>query len=121
MTEGALVVVQPYPFGIARVLSSTDRGTLNLQWLGNANNKVKGPYEPGWNSSTRKQYYAAEARRATHSAYTAAQDKVKLNQRDVIMHGFELTKGGMLPEALLRAIARNPLIWWDQDAQAGSA
>ena len=119
VTNGALVVVplaEPYPFGIARVISSTDKGKLQLQWLGNRDNKVQGPYEAGWNASNGSKYYAAEPRHKSHKPYTTAQDKVVLNQRDVIMHGFQLTKSNALPAPLLRAIARNPLVWWDPTA-----
>ena len=121
MTDGALVVVplvEPHPFGIAKVISSDEKGKLLLQWLGNRDNKIQGPYETGWNASARSQYYATKPRNETHKPYTTTQDNVILNQRDVIMHGFELTKNKNLPAPLLRAIARNPLVWWSPGAPA---
>ena len=115
--NGALVVVplvEPYPFGIAKVIDSSEDGALELQWWGNATNRTKGPYEPGW-IGARGIYYAAQPERLSHKPYTAAQEEVELNQRDIVMHGFELTSSGLLPEPLVRAIARNPLIWWNKD------
>jgi hypothetical protein len=36
-----------------------------------------------------------------------------MSQREVLMHSFELTEASMLPEPVLRAIAKHPYVWWD--------
>ena len=113
-------LVEPYPFGIAKVLHSSEKGKLELQWLGNASNNTKGPYDLGW-KGPRGFYYAPEPRKQSHKPYTAADDNVVLNQKDIVMHGFELTATGLAPEPLLRAIARSPLVWWDPQATPASA
>ena len=114
---GARVIVplqKPYPFGMAEVIACTDDGDLQLQWLSNAQGRTKGPYAPGWTSpAITRPYYAAEPKYAAHVPYTTDLDGFRMNQRDVLMHGFDLTEAGMLPEPVLRAIAKHPYVWWD--------
>jgi transposase InsO family protein len=113
----ALVVVplqRPYPFGVALVLGCDDEGDLTLQWLSNASFTVKGPYKKGWTPpKVKKAYYDDNKRFATHVPYTTTTDGFQMNQRDVLMHGFELTEAQMLPAPVLRAIAKHPYVWWD--------
>lgn len=120
--KGALIVVpleRPYPFGIAKVLNTKTDGTLSLQWYGNKENSIKGSYLPGWTTPTKTSiYYAEEKKKTNHTPYTTSMDDISLNQRDVIMHDFELTKTNKLPAPLLRAIARDPYVWWDPEAKA---
>ena len=117
--NGSLVLVplvEPYPFGIARLLECEEGGDMRLQWLGNPTDSTGGTYELGWKASggaNSRPYYEAHARRATHQPYTTEMDGLTMNQRDVLIHGFELTAGGRLPAPLLRAIARHPYVWWD--------
>jgi hypothetical protein len=46
--------------------------------------------------------------------YTTEMDSEDLvmNQRDVLIHSFELTGTHKLPAPLLRAISRHPHVWW---------
>jgi hypothetical protein len=120
VANGSLVVVpllEPYPFGIALLLDCNEDGDMELQWMGNASDSVKGTYEPGWRTSASKPgtmpYYSPTAKKSTHVPYTTASDDLHMNQRDVLIHGFELTGKGLLPAPLLRAIARHPYVWWD--------
>ena len=113
---GELIVIpllEPCPFGIAKVLSCTEDGDLTLQWYCNAQENIKGTYLPGWLTPARRNVYYAEApREATHQPYTTAEEDFTMNQRDVLIHSFRLTKGNRVPAPLLRAIARHPLVWW---------
>jgi hypothetical protein len=115
--DGTLVVVpllQPYPFGIAKLLSCDADGNMELQWLGNNEDSTNGSFELGWLSPRKnsKPFYS-NAAKAGSLPYTTATDELHMNQRDVLMHGFELSRGGRLPAPLLRAIARHPYVWWD--------
>jgi hypothetical protein len=130
VADGSLVVVpllEPYPFGIARLLKCEEDGEMLLQWMGNARDFVTGTFEPGWvyKDSRRRTsgtiYYRATADRSSHEPYTTAMDDLTMNQRDVLIHGFELTASGHLPAPLLRAIARHPYIWWDPQAPVDNA
>lgn len=120
--EDSLVVVplmKPYPFGIAKVLSTNDDGELELHWLGNTGDSPAGTYLPGWTTKVGSQtYYAVRPRHRTHSAFIADKDNsdISLNQHDVLIHGFELTRTKHLPAPLLRAIAAHPNVWWNPDA-----
>ena len=49
----------------------------------------------------------------SHVPYTTDQDGFSMSQRTVLMHSFDLTDAGMLPEPMLRAIAKHPYVWWD--------
>ena len=115
---GALVVVplhKPYPFGIAKVLACDESGNLHLQWLGNARDDILGSYTPGWREAGGDAtYYASEARHENDMPYTTEMDSEDLvmNQRDVLIHSFELTGTYKLPAPLLRAISRHPHVWW---------
>ena len=121
--EGSLVVVplvKPYPFGIAKVLSTNDDGELELQWFGNVRDSPSGTYLPGWTTKTGDRiYYAVKPRHRTHRAFIADKDNsdINLNQHDVLIHGFELTRTKHLPAPLLRAIATHPNVWWNPDAK----
>ena len=125
--DGALVVVPllaPYPFGIAKLLSCDPDGDMVLQWLGNSRDAPHGTFELGWLETAKRRSGAARRRATTHVhyadaprrgsvPYTTKSDDLCMNQRDVLIHGFELTSGGRLPAPLLRAIARHPYVWWD--------
>ena len=126
---GSIVVVplqQPHPFGIAKVLACTDEGDLQLHWMSNTQGKPKGPYAPGWTTPVvLKPYYADTTKYVTHVPYTTDIDGFRMNQRDVLMHSFELTEANMLPAPMLRAIAKHPYVWWnpvkdDHSQQEGS-
>jgi hypothetical protein len=118
--DGALVIVpllKPYPFGVAKLLRCEAEGDMTLQWLGNDNNNVKHDFLPGWRATKRsKPYYSMTPHAASHKPYTTQDDGITMNQRDVLMHGFELTKNSRLPAPLVRAIARHPYVWWDPTA-----
>jgi hypothetical protein len=119
VANGSLVVVpllEPYPFGIAMLLRCNEEGDMRLQWMGNPLNSTNGTYELGWKTTKGSRatiYYGPTASKATHIPYTTDMDELNMNQRDVLIHDFELTNSGRLPAPLLRAIARHPNIWWD--------
>ena len=121
VTDGSLVVVpleRPYPFGIALLLSSGEDGAMRLQWLGNRDDSLTGTLEPGWKHRGGRgvAHYSTTAPTVAHVPYTTAMDDLHMNQRDVLIHGFELTASGHLPAPLLRAIAKHPYVWWDPTA-----
>jgi hypothetical protein len=110
----ALVVVplgRPFPFGVAKVIRADAQGSLALQWYGNKNEDVRDTYLPGWKNGAAR-YYAAQPKRAKHEAYMTTDDEVSIHQRDVVLHSFELTPSGKLPQPILRAIAEHPYVWW---------
>ena len=115
VAEESLVIVpleKPYPFGVAKVLNSDNHGNLMLQWLGNRENDVRGRFELGWLTTKGKPYYAAVPKEIKHKPYTANSDGVEMNQRDVLIHGFELSETGKLPKTMLRSISEHPNVWW---------
>ena len=119
-------MLPPCPFGIAKVLDCTASGDLTMQWLANAGENVHGTFKPGWTTpKTFAPYFAAERKAASHVPYTSEAEGFQMNQRDILMHGFELTETCHLPAPLIRAIARHPHIWWEPagtvaDAQEAS-
>ncbi len=117
MPEGALVIVplqRPYPFGVAKVITCTCEGDLQLHWLSNTQGRTKGPYAPGWTTPTiTKPYYAVTPKYPSHVPYTTDLDGFSMSQREILMHSFDLTETGMLPEKMLRAIAKHPYVWWN--------
>ena len=44
-------------------------------------------------------------------------DELALNQRDILIHSFELTAAQKLPAPMLRAIGRHPHVWWTHGAR----
>ena len=99
---------------MALVLDCDDEGDLTLQWLSNSSFAVKVPYKKGWTPpKITKAFYDDNKRFATHVPYTTTTDGFQMNQRDVLMHGFELTDAQMLPAPVLRAVAKHPYVWWD--------
>jgi hypothetical protein len=118
--NGSLVIVpllRPYPFGVAKLLSCDAEGNMELQWLSSDNGIVNQGFLPGWKATKRsKPYYSTTARASSHAPYTTQDDNIVMNQRDVLMHSFELTKTSCLPAPLIRAIARHPYVWWDPTA-----
>lgn len=115
VATGSLVVVpleKPYPFGVAKVLDCDDDGLLTLQWLGNRAEDVKGCFQLGWLTAKGRPYYAAVPKNVDDKPYTANSDGVELNQRDVLIHGFELSTTGKLPKTMLRSISEHPNVWW---------
>ena len=123
---GSLVIVplkEPHPFGVAKLLECETDGSMTLQWMGNAADATNGVFEPGWRKSTRGGstiYYATTSAKDNHTPYTTDMDGLHMNQRDVIIHSFELTGKGLLPAPLLRAIARHPYVWWDPQEKGKS-
>ena len=99
----------PTPFGVAEVLSCNNEGDLELQWLTNNNDEPRGMFKPGWTPAPHKldAYYEQEQKHASHLPYRASDDNIVMNQRDVLLHSFELTMDQRLPPALIKAIS-NP-------------
>ena len=84
--------------------------------MSNPQGKPKGPYAPGWTTAVvLKPYYADTKKYVSHVPYTTDLDGFRMNQRDVLMHSFELTEANMLPAPMLRAIAKHPYVWWDPE------
>ena len=116
VTVGTTVMVpleRPYPFGIAYVLNTGKNGDLLLRWLGNKNDNVYDIYQKGWKTENDTIYYASTPKKLEDVPYTTNHDKITLNQRDVLMHDFELTPSDRLPKLLLRVIAEHPQVWWN--------
>ena len=114
-SEGSLIIVpllEPYPFGIGRITKSNPDGKVQYQWLGNDRNNVRQTLKPGWTTKKGdKIYYSDKKRAKDHTPYNG-HDDVPIHQRDIVIHSFELTKAGMLPKHVLRAISNNPDVWW---------
>lgn len=123
--SGALVIVpllQPHPFGIAKIISCTTDGDLELQWLGNNTDNTNGKFLPGWTPPrTLKPYFAPGSKSQHHVPYLTSRDGIYMNQRDVLMHGFELTDSKQLPAPLLRAIGKHPEVWWTPTPEPASS
>ena len=120
--EGALVLIpleRPYPFGIAKMLKCSENGDMNLQWLGNAKNTVNGKFEKGWKKTNGTIYYNNIPKNISDEPYTIEDSNIRMNQRDVIMHDFDLTISGYLPKPLIRAIEKHPLIWYVRKEKGG--
>ena len=113
--EGSLIIVpllEPHPFGIGRITKTNPNGQVQYQWLGNDRNNVRQALKPGWMTKKgNKIYYSETKRAADHIPYNGHTD-VPIHQRDIVLHNFELTKTGMLPKHVLRAISNNPEVWW---------
>ena len=85
---------------------------MNLQWLGNSRNNVLGVFQKGWRSQSGRIYYGDAPRDIEDEPYTTQHDGIVQNQRDVLMHDFDLTPAGKLPTPLIRAVSDHPYVWW---------
>jgi hypothetical protein len=105
--EGELVIIplqKPYYFGVAKVLSATSDGSITFQWISNATENTNGVLYPGWlRSSAPQMYYAEKRKHHTHKPFTGSDDVV-ITQKQLIMHGFQLTDSNRLPANVLRAL-----------------
>ena len=45
----------------------------------------------------------------------AADDNIVMNQREVLLHSFQLTADQRLPPALITAISNHDCIWWSDE------
>ena len=89
--------------------------------MANDNDNPHGTFKPGWTPrGAVKPYFDNDKRAKTHLAYTAALDAIKINQRDVLIHSFELTDDQRLPTAILEAVSAHNCIWWTQDQDPAS-
>jgi hypothetical protein len=113
---GSLFIIplaHPWPFGVGKVLTTTDNGAITFQWYNTTGQQANGSYLPSlWNGSVR--YEAEEPANATHVPYTgdAAHEQCNLTQRDLLFHSFALTASGYLLPHLREACSLHPLIWW---------
>ena len=118
---GSLVVVplgRPYPFGLGRITEVLEDGYLLIRWYGNESNRPQGTYLPGWKATRRggerTVYYADARKRSVDTPYMTSDDGVCLHQRDITIHSFALTNTFRLSTPLLRVIARDVYVWWEQ-------
>ena len=104
---GELVIIPlwaPFNFGVARVLTANADGTLTFQWLANSSDNPRGNLQPGWMRNTAPQlYYSEQIKHPSHKPYTGGDDVV-VNQKQLILHGFQLTPGNKLPANVIRAL-----------------
>jgi hypothetical protein len=106
----------PTPFGVAKVITCTNEGDLELQWLANSNDEPRGTFKPGWTAPLIfDAYYEQEKKHSNHLPYMASEDGIVLNQRDVLLHSFKLTEDQRLPPALIKAISNYDCIWWSDE------
>ena len=111
--NGSLVLVpilnSKCPFGVAKLLACSQKGDLKLQWYGNKTDNPNGTFHPGW-WTTKKQsfYYAKTPKQLDHEPFLADDSKLRMHQRDVALHDFELTKTGRIPAQLHRQIKEMP-------------
>ena len=117
--EGALIIVpllQPYPFGVAKLTRAHANGDIEYQWWGNDTDNIGKPYNPGWLSDKGKNgerslYYQQERRDDNHLPYVGHED-LPMTQKDIVVHSFKLAKSGKLPMVVLKAIDEDYRIWW---------
>jgi len=108
-------LIAPTPFGVAKVIDCSEDGDLELQWLANNSDDPNGIFQLGWTTPNKvKPYYADRKRHAQHRAYMASDDDISMNQRDVLLHSFQLTDDSRLPPTLLAAISDHDCIWWSK-------
>jgi hypothetical protein len=109
---------KPYYFGVGKVSTSKADGSLEYQWWGNTNDNNKGTFQPGWRRVTHPQvYYADKRKHHSHKPYMGSEDVI-IKQKDIILHGFELTEGGRLPASVRRALEDDVRVGGDSDQQS---
>ena len=117
VASGNIVIIpllEPTPFGVARVTNCDTEGNLQLQWLANEDNDPKGTFLPGWTPPGKVLPYYSLTRRADIDVpYMAATDNIHMNQREVVLHSFTLEEDNTLPNALLKELSVNDSIWWE--------
>ena len=92
------------------MLSCDNEGEMTLQWLGNPSENPHGTFLKGWQIPNGAHYFADTPRSLRDQPLLA---KIDYNQRDVIIHNFDLTPTGKLTQPVLRAISEHPDIWWE--------
>ena len=94
----------PYNFGVAKVTGVNTNGSILYQWYGNPTKQARDQYKPGWVRSARPNlYYQEKPKHNSHQPYFGHED-MPIHQRDVLLHGFELTQGSRLPKGVINAL-----------------
>ena len=105
--EGDLIAIplaEPFDFGVARVTSTLEDGTVHYQWLGNNNNNNDSTFKPGWiRKNEPRVYYEDQKKHTDHIPYSDV-GSVEIYQRDIVIHSFKLTDGQKLPANVMRVI-----------------
>jgi hypothetical protein len=105
--EGDLIAIplaEPFDFGVARVTSTLEDGTVHYQWLGNNNNNNDSTFKPGWiRKNEPRVYYEDQKKHTDHIPYSDV-GSVGIYQRDIVIHSFKLTDGQKLPANVMRVI-----------------
>jgi hypothetical protein len=117
---GSLFVIplaRPWPFGIGKVLTTEDDGTITFQWYSTIGFQANSNYLPSWWDGAAK-YDAPEPNDISHVPYTGVHEQMLLTQRDLIFHSFALTDSGYLLPQLREACSLHPLIWWHMRVHA---
>ena len=114
--EGSMAIIplqKPWPFGLAKILSVSAAGDLTFQWYTAKGKSATTRFLPMWESG-RTRYNAKCKSAAAHKPYTNAGegDAMAAHQRDVVIHGFQLTPTGYLPKDVLDACREEASIWW---------
>lgn len=78
-----IALAYPYPFGIGKVLTANDDGTITFQWYNTLGQQSNGSYLPSWWNGTVR-YDAEEPANATHVPIQAAMRTNRANLRNVI-------------------------------------
>ena len=107
-------LTRPWPFGLARLISVRDDGSLHFQWYGtegNGGKSVATAYKPMWWTG-QEAYIADTKRERSHTPYTDEHEGDAMRQADICLHSFTLTDTARLPAAILKACATHADIWW---------
>ena len=106
--KNELIVVPlqpPYNYGIAQIIDAERDGNILYQWWGNSKNNNNADFKPGWKRKTNPPIYYAECKKHhSHVPYLGHLD-LKVHQRDILLHGFELTSTNKLTVGIKKALS----------------
>jgi hypothetical protein len=121
--EGNFFIVPlqpPWPFGVAKVIKANDDGTIIYQWYNSKGHQANAPYLPLWWDG-KDGYNALKPKKSSHVPYTGVDmDKewgMEVTQSLIAIHGFQLTKAGRLPKAILDECRTNADIGWPRHSK----
>ena len=100
----------PFDYGVAKITATHTNGSVDYQWWGNATNNNAGIFKPGWLRSKHPSvYYSSRKLHPKHATYMGQHD-IPIKQRDIVVHSFQLTATGRLPQNVIRALAEDKRI-----------
>jgi hypothetical protein len=118
--EGSLFVFRlgnpETPFGVGRLISRDNQGSLHFHWLSNYSDNCKGTFRHGWlDSKDNKVFYQVKLTPSLEKRCEPITGKMfdtHIIDEDVVVHSFELTAAHRLPAAVMRVISNDDRIGW---------